>query len=106
MLNYEARQGLVIMDNMTITVRTKKLIKHDGFIFLNSPMFGTDDVFGTPFDVYFKEWQDAEQKDYWTDLHCDVKGWPVHGHLVWASPYWWENFFFNMDLLEIAVLKK
>jgi SAM-dependent methyltransferase len=73
--------------------RTKKLIKHDGFVFLNSPMFGTDDVFGTPFDVYLKEWQDAGENDYWTDLHCDAKGWPFHGHLVWASPNWWENLF-------------
>jgi SAM-dependent methyltransferase len=86
--------------------RTKKLVKHDGFVFLNSPMFGTDDVFDTPFNVYLKEWQDAGENDYWLDLHCDAKGWPFHGHLVWASPQWWENLFLQHGLVRDRSIEK
>lgn len=86
--------------------RTKKLIKHDGFVFLNSPMFGTDDIFGTPFDVYLDEWRDAGESNYWSDLHCDGMGWPCHGHLVWASPKWWEGLFFKQGLVRDRNIEK
>lgn len=73
--------------------RISDLVAKDGFIYLNSPMFGTDDVFGTVFDAYLPEWQQAGEDAFWRSIHCDKKGWPVHGHLIFASPKWWEMTF-------------
>ena len=69
------------------------LVKPGGFVYINSPMFGTDDVYGTVFTPYLEEWVAAGEEDFWRYMHCDAKGWPMHGHLVWASPKWWENLF-------------
>jgi SAM-dependent methyltransferase len=79
--------------------RISQLIKPDGFVYINSPMFGTDDVFGTAFEAYLPEWQHAGDGDFWRYMHCDAKGWPMHGHLVWASPRWWENAFLKHRLV-------
>lgn len=67
------------------------LLERDGYLLLNSPMFGTDDVFGTVFPQYVQAWKDAGDDNCWLDLDCDELGWPKHGHLVWASPRWWEH---------------
>lgn len=79
--------------------RISQLIKRDGIVYINSPMFGTDDVFGTAFEAYLSEWQHAGEGDFWRYMHCDAKGWPMHGHLVWASPKWWENAFLKHRLV-------
>lgn len=65
----------------------------DGFVYVNSPMFGTDDVFGTIFPPYVEEWAVVGDDHFWYPMHCDAQGWPMHGHLVWASPAWWERLF-------------
>lgn len=73
--------------------RVASLMEPHGLLYLNSPMFGVDDVFGTAAQPYRPEWRAAGEQDYWRHLHCDAKGWPLHGHLVWASPRWWEALF-------------
>jgi SAM-dependent methyltransferase len=79
--------------------RISRLLKPDGFVYVNSPMFGADDVFGTVFEAYLPGWQEAGPDDFWRHLHCDAKGWPMHGHLVWASPLWWERAFLAHGLV-------
>jgi len=79
--------------------RIVQLVKQDGFIYINSPMFGTDDVFGTVFDAYFPEWKQVGEGMFWRHIHCDSKGWPVHGHLIFASPKWWEMTFLKHGLV-------
>ncbi|MDB5950031.1 MAG: Methyltransferase type 12 [Massilia sp.] len=69
------------------------LVAQDGYFYLNSPMFGADDVFGEVFGAYVTQWQEAGDGAYWRRLDCDPLGWPMHGHLVWASPAWWEQQF-------------
>lgn len=69
------------------------LVSKDGYFYLNSPMFGTDDVFGEVFGAYISQWQAAGDQVLWRRLDCDPAGWPMHGHLVWASPVWWERQF-------------
>jgi hypothetical protein len=69
------------------------LMSQDGYFYLNSPMFGTDDVFGELFGPYVTQWKAAGDQAYWRRLDCDPSGWPLHGHLVWASPAWWEQQF-------------
>jgi hypothetical protein len=86
--------------------RISKLVRAEGFIFINSPMFGHDDVFGTAFEIYVPEWQQAGEDEFWRYLHCDGKGWPVHGHLVLASPRWWERAFLKQGLVRDRDIEK
>ncbi|MGD9615292.1 MAG: methyltransferase domain-containing protein [Alphaproteobacteria bacterium] len=79
--------------------RISRLLKQDGFAYVNSPMFGPDDIFGTVFEAYLPEWQEAGPDEFWRHMHCDAKGWPMHGHLVWASPLWWERAFLEHGLI-------
>jgi SAM-dependent methyltransferase len=69
------------------------LVAKDGYFYLNSPMFGPDDVFGEVFGTYVSQWQAAGEEELFRRLDCDPAGWPMHGHLVWASPVWWEQQF-------------
>ena len=73
--------------------RIAGLLEPSGFALVNSPMFGPDDVFGTVFEPYLQPWREAGPERFWRHLHCDGTGWPVHGHLVWAAPQWWERLF-------------
>ncbi|MDZ7761283.1 MAG: methyltransferase domain-containing protein [Desulfovermiculus sp.] len=73
--------------------KMKSLIYDNGYIILNSPMFGNDDIFGTVFDVYLTDWRNVDESSFWYTIPCDTKGWPQHGHLIWASPIWWEETF-------------
>jgi hypothetical protein len=79
--------------------RIAELVRPDGFAYINSPMFGADDTFGTVFEQYLPEWRDGGDDQCWRHLHCDLKGWPAHGHLVWASPQWWERAFLKRGLV-------
>ncbi|MYM26515.1 methyltransferase domain-containing protein [Duganella sp. FT135W] len=69
------------------------LVSKDGYFYLNSPMFGADDVFGEVFGSYVSQWQETGEQNLYRRLDCDELGWPKHGHLVWASPVWWEQQF-------------
>jgi len=71
--------------------RIATLLDRDGYFLINSPMFGTDDVFGEVAPPFLPEWRAAGPGSFWRALHCDAEGWPMHGHLVWASPSWWEQ---------------
>lgn len=73
--------------------RISELLAVDGYCLINSPMFGPDDVFGEAASPYLPEWKAAGPGDFWRHLHCDARGWPLHGHLIWASPSWWESRF-------------
>ena len=73
--------------------RLVSLVEDDGYLYLNSPMWGTDRVFGMIEEQYLEEWRQVGDASYWRHWPCDAQGWPVHGHLVWASPAWWERTF-------------
>jgi SAM-dependent methyltransferase len=73
--------------------RIAALLARGGRCLVNSPMFGADDVFGEVSPPYLREWVSAGPGGFWRHLHCDALGWPMHGHLVWASPAWWEGRF-------------
>jgi SAM-dependent methyltransferase len=73
-------------------------LSQDGYAVVNSPMFGVDDVFGSVFPAYLKEWRSIGDTAFWRDLDCDGLGWPKLGHLVWASPRWWERMFAERGL--------
>ncbi len=69
------------------------LVAEDGFIYINSPMYGDDPAFGTVFGPYLDEWLSLGDSSFWRHWPCDEKGWPEHGHLVWASVNWWARMF-------------
>jgi len=73
--------------------RLVSLVEDDGYLYLNSPMWGIDRIFGLFESQYIEEWQQVGDRSNWRHWPCDAQGWPVHGHLVWASPTWWERTF-------------
>jgi len=78
--------------------RIAELVDTDGYFYLNSPMFGSDDVFGEVFSIYADSWTKSGT-GFFHQLDCDEKGWPKHGHLVWATPQWWEERFASHGLV-------
>lgn len=85
-------------------VRLLSLLEDDGWVYVNSPMFGSDRIYGTVEPQYVEEWRRVGDASYWRHWPCDGQGWPLHGHLVWASPAWWESTFANHGLVrDIAV---
>jgi 2-polyprenyl-3-methyl-5-hydroxy-6-metoxy-1,4-benzoquinol methylase len=78
--------------------RLRSLLKLNGVIILNSPMFGIDSVFGTVFPQALRQWRDLGDETFFRHWPCDPKGWPLHGHMIWASPNWWSKQFDDYDL--------
>ena len=87
------------LDLDAYVARIAELIGPQGFAYVNSPMFGPDDVFGEVFQQYMPAWREAGSDVFWNQMHCDAKGWPMHGHLVWAAPQWWEALFARHGLV-------
>lgn len=96
---YDAMLAMDILEHLNplrldrYLARIDALLARDGYCLINSPMFGPDDVFGETAGVYLPEWRAAGSDDFWRHLHCDERGWPQHGHLIWAAPSWWERRF-------------
>jgi hypothetical protein len=82
------------------------ILDADGFIYLNAPMWGKDDMFIPSEEPYLKEWLTIGDASYWRHWPCDGKGWPIHGHLVWASPGWWEAKFAAHGLIRDRIVEK
>jgi SAM-dependent methyltransferase len=82
------------------------LIDKDGYIYLNTPMWGRDHVFGVFEEPYLEEWLTVGDQSYWRHWPCDDKGWPIHGHLVWASAEWWERKFRDYGLVRDTAIEQ
>jgi Methyltransferase domain len=86
--------------------KIRSIVEPDGYIYLNSPMWGTDDMFRPSEEPYLDEWLAVGDSSYWRHWPCDEKGWPIHGHLVWASPAWWEAKFAAYGLIRDRSIEK
>lgn len=86
--------------------KIKTLLTNDGFVYVNSPMYGNDPVFGTVFDAYLKEWRSCDDGSFWRHWPCDEKGWPEHGHLIWASANWWLRRFEAHGLVRSPAIER
>jgi SAM-dependent methyltransferase len=75
------------------------IVDDDGYVYLNAPMWGRDHIFGVFEEPYLDEWLAVGDGSYWRHWPCDEKGWPIHGHLVWASAGWWERKFRDHGLV-------
>jgi tRNA (mo5U34)-methyltransferase len=86
--------------------RIASLVDQDGYVYLNSPMWGQDRIFGVFEEPYLEEWRSVGDSSYWRHWPCDDKGWPLHGHLVWASPIWWEQKFRDYGLVRDTAIER
>lgn len=74
--------------------RLGELLDEDGYLFVNSPAFGPDPVYGDVFPLLLPSWQeDAAAGRPFREWLVDEDGYPVHGHLVWAASQWWTSTF-------------
>lgn len=79
--------------------RAASLLGRDGYMIVNGPMFGADRVFGQPFPLFLEDWTREPQETFWRTIPCYDKGWPVDGHLIWASVGFWEKRFADNGLV-------
>jgi hypothetical protein len=86
--------------------RIASLVDQDGYVYLNSPMWGPDRTFEVFEEPYLEEWRCVGEASYWRHWPCDEKGWPLHGHLVWASPTWWERKFRDYGLVRDTAIEQ
>jgi len=90
----------------TYVERIVSLVDQDGYVYFNSPMWGQDRIFGVFEERYLEEWRSVGDASYWRHWPCDDKGWPLHGHLVWASPTWWERKFRDYGLVRDTAIER
>jgi cyclopropane fatty-acyl-phospholipid synthase-like methyltransferase len=70
------------------------LVGDGGWLFANIPAFGADAQFGEVFPMFLPSWRaDAARGEHFGALQTDERGFPMHGHLVWASTDWWVERF-------------
>jgi hypothetical protein len=74
--------------------RMAEITRDDALLFCNIPAFGEDAVFGTVFPFYVDGWeQQARDGGLLHTLHVEETGYPIHGHLTWATAPWWVRRF-------------
>jgi hypothetical protein len=74
--------------------RMAQITREDAYFFGNIPAFGEDPVFGTVFPFYVDGWaEQAVAGRPFSTVHVEDTGYPIHGHLVWASAAWWVSRF-------------
>lgn len=78
----------------TYLSRLVQITSVDAYLFCNIPVFGEDPVFDTVFPFYIDGWErDAAAGRHFSTLQVDELGYPIHGHLIWATPNWWIERF-------------
>jgi hypothetical protein len=74
--------------------RLAGLLEEPGFLFCNIPAFGHDPIYGSIFPVYLRDWYvDLSAGQNFRTIHVDDRGFPLHGHLIWADWLWWMSRF-------------
>ena len=57
---------------------------------VNVPAYGPDEVFGEAFPIPLREWRaNVAQGRMFRNIEVDERGYPVHGHMVFATTDWW-----------------
>jgi SAM-dependent methyltransferase len=65
-----------------------------GYVFANIPAYGEDEIFGNVFPMYVQGWAESAERDQpFSLLPTDEAGFPLHGHLIWATTSWWQRQF-------------
>ena len=83
------------------------LMEEGGYLFGNIPAFGKDEVFGTVFEVYLREWEaDIREQKLFSVVHTDASGYPVNGHMIGAGSGWWVKQFERKGLRREVEVEK
>jgi hypothetical protein len=97
---YDLLFGLDIFEHLNpnkldaYVTRIADVTTDDAYLFCNIPAFGNDSVFGTVFPFYVDGWEEqARVGGLLRTLHTDETGYPIHGHLTWATAPWWVRRF-------------
>jgi SAM-dependent methyltransferase len=98
--NYDLVFGLDIFEHLNPNRLARYLdalrarVVDGGWLFTVVPAFGTDDVFGEVFPLYLRDWDaDVAANRPFRTLHTDDDGYPMNGHLIWATTQWWVEQF-------------
>lgn len=70
--------------------RLASLVRDGGWCITNIPVYGDDPVFGNVFVDYLEP---PLPKTLFRRVHVDDRGYPLHGHLIWATWDWWVDRF-------------
>jgi SAM-dependent methyltransferase len=68
--------------------RAAALLPEGGWLVANIPAHGDDPVFGEVQPDYLDDGHPLHHR-----LHVDDRGYPLHGHLAWATWSWWQEQF-------------
>ena len=69
--------------------RLASLVGDGGWCIANIPVYGDDPVFGNVFVDYLEP---PVPKTLFRRVHVDDRGYPLHGHLIWATSDWCSVF--------------
>lgn len=92
---YDLVLGLDVFEHLnpnridTYLARSAALLEDGGWLLANIPAFGDDPSFGDVFGDYLGE----APGGMYRRIHVDDRGYPLHGHLVWATWQWWQDRF-------------
>lgn len=96
--SYDLVYGLDVFEHLTPIdldahlARMHALLQPGGWFVGNIPAYGNDPVFGIAGQHVLASWPpDDGTAQRYGELPCDDRGWPEHGHLVWASWAWWQD---------------
>lgn len=95
---YDAVVGLDIFEHLNprkidkVLGAVSGILGDHGLLVTNIPVFGEDEVFGNPRPFLFQEWAESAAAGRWFRvMQVEATGFPLHGHLVWATPGWWTD---------------
>ena len=87
--------------------RCFQLLRAGGYLFTNIPAFGSDEIFGEVFPIYLEAWRsEAARNSPFSALHVDDAGWPINGHLIWATAIWWQGVFEESGFVRETTIEK
>ncbi len=102
---YDLVSGFDIFEHVTpaqlkeMLASIVEMLTPGGVLLVNVPAFGDDPVFGTVFELYITEWiEAAAEARPFAMLEVDEHGFPLHGHLIWATADWWVHEFESSGL--------
>lgn len=66
--------------------RVESLLAPGGWLLANIPAFGDDPIFGNIHGDFLVDGHDLHRR-----MQVDERGYPINGHLVWATWQWWQG---------------
>lgn len=96
---YDLLAGMDVFEHLNPNKLDSYLRKcHDlllpgGRLLTNIPAYGADPVFGEIHPLELEEWKEQLPRGVFSTFPVDKYGWPINGHLIWATSQWWQDRF-------------